>query len=107
MSLAVSRGEIAMIDTLSLEYEATAARITDWTTRLRGAVNRTFCVLMGGHWRVLHVDRHRMALRCVGCGDTTPGWQVGRTSRREHDRVAASRPVGVRPSEHGALTCKS
>lgn len=107
MTLAVAGTENAMIDTLSLEYEATAARITDWTARLRGAVNRTYCVLMGGHWRVLHVDRHRMALRCVGCGDTTPGWQVGRTSRRDHDRLVAARPVGARPSEHGALTCKS
>jgi hypothetical protein len=88
----MQRREDAMIDSLSLESQATTARITDWTSRLRGAVNRTCCVLMGGHWRVLHVSRNHMALRCVGCGDTTTGWQVGRPARREREHgVAAAR----------------
>lgn len=72
-----------MIDTLRLERETTGFQIRDWSLRLRAFVNRTVCVLMGGHWRVLHVSRDHMALRCVGCGDTTPGWQVGPTSRRK------------------------
>lgn len=75
-----------MIDSLRLERQTTGIPIREWTLRLRAIVNRTYCVLMGGHWRVLHVSRDRMALRCVGCGDTTPGWQVGQTSRRETAR---------------------
>ena len=72
-----------MIDTLRLERQTTGFHIRDWTLRLKASVNRTVCVLMGGHWRVLHVSRDHMALRCVGCGDTTPGWQVGPTARRK------------------------
>jgi len=82
VGIALARPHTAMIDSLSLEREAAGVQLRDWTLRLRAIVNRTYCVLMGGHWRVLHVSRDRMALRCVGCGDTTPGWQVGPKSRR-------------------------
>jgi hypothetical protein len=72
-----------MITTLRLERETTGFQIRDWPLRARAAISRTVCVLMGGHWRVLHTSRDRMALKCVGCGDTTPGWQVGPASRRK------------------------
>lgn len=36
---------------------------------------RLLCVLMGGHYKVLHVDAQRLCLRCVACGFETPGWE--------------------------------
>jgi hypothetical protein len=34
-------------------------------------------VLNGGHFKVLHTTPRNMALRCVACGHTSPGWDVG------------------------------
>ena len=31
----------------------------------------------GGHFKVLHTEPTRLALRCVACGHTSPGWTVG------------------------------
>jgi hypothetical protein len=37
----------------------------------------TWCVINGGHYKVLHTEPAKMALRCVACGHTSPGWSVG------------------------------
>jgi hypothetical protein len=44
--------------------------------RAYSALRRGWCTLNGGHYRVLHAEPNRLALRCVGCGHTTPGWEV-------------------------------
>lgn len=38
-----------------------------------------WCTMNGGHYRVLHTEPSRMALKCVACGHTTPGWDIGTT----------------------------
>ena len=45
-------------------------RLTSW-------LRCTWCVLNGGHYKVLHTEPDRMALRCVACGHRSPGWEVG------------------------------
>lgn len=52
-------------------------RFTRW-------MQSTWCVVNGGHYKVLHTEPERMALRCVACGQTSPGWAVGspRLARR-------------------------
>jgi len=34
-------------------------------------------VINGGHYKVLHTEPDRMALKCVACGHMSPGWIVG------------------------------
>lgn len=57
--------------------------LSAFTTSALARVTRTlrvlWCTLNGGHYRVLHVEPSRMALRCVGCGQETPGWEIGAT----------------------------
>jgi hypothetical protein len=53
---------------------ATAASI--WT-RFTRWIHSTWCVINGGHYKVLHTEPERMALRCVACGHMSPGWAVG------------------------------
>lgn len=47
--------------------------------RMRRALRVLWCTMNGGHYRVLHTEPSRMALRCVACGHTTPGWDIGTT----------------------------
>lgn len=47
-----------------------------WRRVLRTAQS-AWCVMNGGHYKVLHTEPARMALRCVACGHTSPGWSVG------------------------------
>jgi hypothetical protein len=56
------------------------------------------CMINGGHFKVLHTEPDRLALRCVACGHMSPGWQVGaaRVGKRTPstpDRVRVRRPV--------------
>lgn len=46
------------------------ARVTRWWVS-------TWCLLNGGHYKVLHTAPQRVALRCVACGHTSRGWEVG------------------------------
>lgn len=57
--------------------------ISAWT-RVTSWFKSTWCVMNGGHYKVLHTDPNRMALRCVACGHMSPGWEVGsaRIARR-------------------------
>lgn len=67
-----------MIDSLRLDRTTTRLELRDWVVRVRAIAISTRCRLMGGHWRVLHTTRDRIALRCVACGQSSPGWHVGR-----------------------------
>jgi hypothetical protein len=50
--------------------------------RLARAIRSAWCVMTGGHWKLRHNAPNRLALRCVACGHTTTGWEVGRASAR-------------------------
>jgi hypothetical protein len=59
-----------------------------------------WCVINGGHYKVLHTEPNKLALRCVGCGHMSPGWQVGsarmpRRASTEVERVQARRAVAA------------
>ena len=45
--------------------------------RARRHARSAWCTLNGGHYKVLHAEPTRLALKCVACGHTTPGWKVG------------------------------
>ncbi len=94
---------------LVIEGESYRPRLKPWLAKAGKARSRR-CRLMGGHWRVLHTTRDRIALRCVACGQSSPGWQVGRRGQRlaadalivewqrDSDRCAARQAVhGERP----------
>lgn len=53
-----------------VSLRAAWARATRWW-------QSTWCLINGGHYKVLHTAPRRMALRCVACGHTSPGWDVG------------------------------
>ena len=59
---------------LTTEISVTAH--TMWT-RLLKWMQSTWCVINGGHYKVLHTAPDRMSLRCVACGHNSPGWEVG------------------------------
>lgn len=42
----------------------------------------TWCVVNGGHFKVLHTEPARLALKCVACGHESPGWTVGPSVHR-------------------------
>jgi hypothetical protein len=65
-----------MIESLRLDRVATRVDLRDFTARIHGIFTSTRCRLMGGHWRVLHTTRNRVCLRCVACGNESPGWEV-------------------------------
>jgi hypothetical protein len=67
-----------MIESLRLDRATPRGEFRDFSLRVRAFSRSAMCRLMGGHWRVLHTTRNRMALRCVACGQESPGWQVGR-----------------------------
>jgi hypothetical protein len=59
-----------------------------------------WCMINGGHYKVLHTEPNRLALRCVACGHTSPGWQVGspRLARRtpaDAERLRVRRPIAA------------
>ena len=66
-----------------LTTDSVNSTVSAWT-RLTSWFKATWCVMNGGHYKVLHTDPNRMALRCVACGHMSPGWEVGssRLTRR-------------------------
>lgn len=50
-------------------------------TRLLRWLSSLLCQLNGGHWKVLHTEPQRMALKCVTCGYETTGWEIGKAVR--------------------------
>ena len=60
----------------------------------------TLCVINGGHYKVLHTEPEKLALRCVACGHMSPGWEVGapRLERRvaaDADGLRVRRPIAA------------
>ncbi len=86
-----------------LTAERPAARtlpITSVWALARRRFRSVWCMVNGGHYKVLHTQPDRMALRCVACGHTSPGWEVGaaRVGKRSPstpDRVRVRRPVAA------------
>ena len=77
----------------TLPTQSIWSRILCW---LRSA----WCVTNGGHYKMLHTEPDKLALRCVACGHMSPGWEVGapRVARREAadpDRLRLRRPVAA------------
>jgi hypothetical protein len=62
---------------MRLTSTTVGARVTSIWTRFMRVLQSTWCVVNGGHYKVLHTEPARMALRCVACGHTSPGWAVG------------------------------
>ena len=55
--------------------ETLRSRITADTIGLAERVQRARCGLTG-HAMVLHVQPQRISLRCMDCGEQTPGWTI-------------------------------
>lgn len=69
------------------------ARVTTW-------FQSTWCVINGGHYKVLHTAPDKMALRCVACNHMSAGWDVGaplvaRTVPVTPERLHVRRPVAA------------
>jgi hypothetical protein len=59
-----------------------------------------WCMINGGHYKVLHTEPDKLALRCVACGHMSPGWEVGspRLARRtpaDTERLRVRRPIAA------------
>ena len=54
-----------------------SAVATSLGPRMLRSLQSGWCVMNGGHHKVLYTEPDRMALRCVACGHTSPGWSVG------------------------------
>jgi hypothetical protein len=39
-------------------------------------VRRAQCGLLEGHAMILHLDPQKLSLRCMNCGQQTPGWTI-------------------------------
>ena len=83
----------ARVTSMAANVPVRAASIGRRFTRF---LRSTWCVINGGHYKVLHTEPDRMALRCVACGHTSPGWAVGsprlaRTMPADHERLRAVR----------------
>ena len=89
---------IGVSDTARLTTSATAVSaeaLTLWTRATRW-FQSTWCVVNGGHYKVLHTEPERLALKCVACGHMSPGWTVGsprlaRTMPSDPERLRAVR----------------
>ena len=73
-----------------------AAIATSFGPRLLRALQSAWCVMNGGHYKLLHTEPDRMALRCVACGHMSPGWSVGsprlaRTTPADRERLRTIR----------------
>ena len=76
-----------------------AAVLKSLVNMLLSRLRNIWCVINGGHFKVLHTEPQRLALRCVACGHTSPGWEVGslRVQRvpADSDRVRVQRPIAA------------
>jgi hypothetical protein len=78
---------------------ATTTGVSLWGRFMRWLCS-IWCVINGGHYKVLHTEPERLALRCVACGHTSPGWEVGtpRVARRiaaDPERLRVRRAVAA------------
>jgi hypothetical protein len=80
-------------------HQVSAGILSVWT-RFTRWIQNTWCVINGGHYKVLHTEPDRMALKCVACGHMSPGWTVGsprlaRSMPSEPERLRAVRRTMV------------
>lgn len=75
ISIGVSDQERLTRTATTVEAVQTAL-VAAWT-RTRRSFQSTWCLINGGHFKVLYTEPERLALRCVACGHTSPGWTVG------------------------------
>jgi hypothetical protein len=92
-TISIQVSDPARLTTTGTSVTASAASAWRRFTRL---LQTTWCVINGGHYKVLHTEPDRMALRCVACGHTSPGWTVGsprlaRTMPSDPERLRAVR----------------
>jgi hypothetical protein len=73
--------------------DAAARTMSAWA-RLTSWFQSTWCLINGGHYKVLHTAPDKMALRCVACGHMSPGWEVGAP------RLARTMPSSDRQRAH-------
>lgn len=69
--------------------------------RVMRQARSAWCTLNGGHFKVLHTEPTRIALKCVACGHTTPGWEVGGL------RVASRYAPNQEPLRHARRTAST
>jgi len=86
---------IGIPERFTVSDRATAA-VTSALTRLTQLARAAWCRLNGGHYKVLYTRPQMLALRCVACGHTSPGWDVGaprlgRTLAGDPNRLRAHR----------------
>jgi hypothetical protein len=79
--------------TQTLPTQSVWSRIVNW-------LRSTWCVINGGHYKMLHTEPDKLALRCVACGHMSPGWEVGapRLARRvaaDPERLRMRRPIAA------------
>ncbi len=88
---------IGFSDPAALSGNAAISTTTVWR-RVTRWFQSTWCVINGGHYKVLHTAPNRLALRCVACGHMSPGWVVGsprlaRAVPPDPERLRARRAV--------------
>ena len=92
---------IAERGTLTADRPAiTTGPVTSLLGRIMSWLCSTWCVINGGHFKVLHTEPDKLALRCVACGHMSPGWEVGspRIARRmpaDPERLRVRRPIAA------------
>ena len=92
---------IAERGTLTADRPAiTTGAVTSLLGRIMSWLRSTWCVINGGHFKVLHTEPDKLALRCVACGHMSPGWEVGspRIARRmpaDPERLRVRRPIAA------------
>lgn len=89
---------IRISDPTTLTTTDAAARTLSAWARVTSWFQTSWCVITGGHYKVLHTAPDKMALRCVACNHMSPGWDVGaplvaRTMQRAPERMQVRRPV--------------
>lgn len=73
---------------------------TMWT-RVLMWLRSAWCMINGGHYKVLHTEPNKLALRCVACGHMSPGWQVGsarmttQRTAQDADRLRVRRAIAA------------
>jgi hypothetical protein len=88
---------IRIPETRALTTTDAALRTISAWKRFTAWLHSTWCVINGGHYKVLHTEPERMALRCVACGHRSPGWEVGsprlaRAMPSDPERLRVRRP---------------
>jgi hypothetical protein len=69
---------------------AVRSRMTADAIGLAERLRRARCGL-GGHAMVLHLEPQKMSLRCLDCGEQTPGWTIDAHRSAARQAIAGRR----------------